>query len=167
MRTTQSHLHLASQLDSTAYPCRLSLSRKRPPAEFARNLETIVDKLLAARIVVILSTVPPHHAAERACQAYNQAIRALARRKRIPLIDYYAEILARRPGRSWDGTLLNKGDVHPTASSGGYGSSGDPYTPGGNPATHTTGEACRNSGYLLRSWLTVQKLKEVKKALGI
>lgn len=143
------------------------LSGKRPPAEFARNIEAIVDKLLAARIVVIISTLPPHFRAERPCQAYNAAIRALARRKRLPLIDYYAEILARRPGRDWNGTLLNKDDVHPTASRGGYSSAGDPYASGGNPATHTTGEACRNSGYLLRSWLTIQKLKEVKKALGI
>ena len=30
------------------------------------------------------------------------------------------------------------------------------------PAGHTTGDASLNSGYLLRSWLTVQKLKQVK-----
>src|SRR5262249_32001409 len=72
------------------------------------------------------------------------------------------EILARRPGTSWQNTLISSDGIHPTASGAGYSPSSDPYTPGGDPATQTTGDACLNDGYLLRSWLTIQKLGEVK-----
>jgi hypothetical protein len=92
---------------------------------------------------------------------YNPGIRALAQSKQIPLIDYEAEILARRP-TDWNGTLMGQDNVHPTATQGGYTSRADPYDPGGDATTHTTGEAADNSGYLLRTWLSIQKLKEVK-----
>jgi hypothetical protein len=38
----------------------------------------------------------------------------------------------------------------------------NPYLPGGDPATQTTGDALLNVGYLLRTWLTVEKLTEVR-----
>lgn len=137
-------------------------SAGRPAAAYAADFAALVDALEARNIVPILSTLPPHYNAESLVLAYNAAIASLAQTRGLPLIDFHAEILARRPGTSWNGTLLNLDDVHPTASGAGYSSSSDPYTPGGNPASHTTGDACLNAGYLLRSWLAVQKLKEVK-----
>ncbi|MGH2688860.1 MAG: SGNH/GDSL hydrolase family protein, partial [Actinomycetota bacterium] len=130
----------------------------------ATNVTSIVDALEAQNVVVVLSTIPPHFDAAKNANvvAYNDRLRTLAQTRGLPLIDYYAEILARRPGTSWNGTLLGLDDLHPSASGGGYSSSSDPYVPGGDSATHATGDACLNVGYLLRSWLTIQKLKEVK-----
>ncbi len=68
----------------------------------------------------------------------------------MPLIDYEAEILARRP-KDWNGTLLGKNDVHPTAEHGKI-----------NAASAPTEENLRSSGYLLRGWLSVRKIAEVK-----
>ncbi len=132
----------------------------RSTAAFQTDLTSIVDALEARNIVVILSTIPPRTGPDAA--PYNTVIRSLAQSRGLPLIDYHAEILARRPGTSWQGTLISSDGVHPSASDATYNSSSDPYAAGGNAATHTTGAACDNIGYLLRSWLTVQKLKEVK-----
>ena len=68
--------------------------------------------------VCILSTIPPHPAQLELAKTYNEALRKIAKEKSIPLIDYEKEILKRRPD-DWNGTLLQKNDVHPTASQGG------------------------------------------------
>jgi hypothetical protein len=127
-------------------------------------LSTIVDKLEAQHVVTILSTVPPRNDAfsNDLNVQFNAGIRNLARTRSLPLIDYYQEILLRRPGTTWFGTLISSDGVHPTGSGAGFSPGSNPYTPGGDPATHRTGDAPSNVGYLLRSWLTIQKLKEVK-----
>jgi hypothetical protein len=133
------------------------------PANLAA-LSSIVDKLEAQHIVAILSTIPPRNDgySNDLNVQFNAAVRDLARARSLPLIDFYQEILLRRPGTTWFGTLISSDGVHPTGSGGGFSSSSNPYAPGGDPGTHTTGEAASNVGYLLRSWLTIQKLKEVK-----
>ncbi|HYE04042.1 MAG TPA: SGNH/GDSL hydrolase family protein [Planctomycetota bacterium] len=129
-----------------------------------QQLGAIVDAFTARRIVVVLSTIPPHHANDALAAQVSDAIGALAKEKKLALIDYRAEILARRPA-DWNGTLMNPGDVHPTAGVGGFNAASDPYADGGDAASHRTGAAASSSGYLLRSWLTIQKLKEVRAAL--
>jgi hypothetical protein len=84
---------------------------------------------------------------------YNEELRSLARSRRLPLIDYEREILERRPD-DWDGTLLGKGDVHPTAGRGGA-----------TPTSAPTAENLRDSGYLLRGWLSVRKIAEVRRTV--
>jgi hypothetical protein len=128
-------------------------SGSRTAAAVAADLDTIANRLLANNTIVILSTIPPRRGKDATIVAYNDAIRALAQTKRLPLIDFYAEILRRRPGNSWDGTLIQSDGVHPTASSATYSSSSSPYLNNGEPL----GEV----GYLLRGWLSVQKIKEV------
>ncbi len=135
----------------------------RPAGDFLADLSAIIDALEARSIVAILSTIPPHPQARALAASYNTGIRALARSRALPLIDLEAEILERRPGESWNGTLLVTNDVHLSGAAGAFNSASDPYTPGGNPVTHSTGDACASVGYLLRCWLTVQKLKEVKR----
>lgn len=131
---------------------------------FISDLTAIVDKLEARHIVVVLSTIPPMTSSGSSLvDPYNTAIRNFAQTRGLPLIDFYAEILARKPGSTWQNTLISGDGVHPSASGGAsYGAASDPYADGGNSSTHTTGPACSEVGYLLRSWLTVQKLKEVK-----
>lgn len=132
------------------------LGAGRATSAFIADLTTIIDALELKKIAVVLSTIPPRVSAD--ATAYNAAIRSLAQSKSLPLIDLYAEILARRPGVTWQNTLIQGDGIHPSS----VNSAADPYTPGGNAATHTTGDNCLSDGYLLRSWLTMQKLKEVK-----
>ena len=77
-------------------------------------------------------------------------------------IDYSKEIHLRRPNGTWENTLIGNDGMHPSGGVNGFGPDSDPYTPGGNPVTHTTGDAALNSGYLLRTWLSVQKMQEIK-----
>lgn len=128
-------------------------SGNRQTSAMIADLETIIDKLLANKIIVALSTLPPKRVDMTDVQNYNTAIRNLAQTKQLPLIDFYEEVMRRRPGDTWDGTLISGDGVHPTASSGGYLASSDPYA--GN------GAALSWSGYLLRCWLSVQKIQEI------
>ena len=127
------------------------------------DLTMLIDKLEAAHILPILSTVPPRHDAfsDQLNVEFNAAVTRLAQERSLPLIDFYQEILLRRPGTTWLNTLISNDGVHPTATGAGFTLDSNPYVPGGDAATHTTGDALLNVGYLLRSWLTVQKLKEV------
>jgi hypothetical protein len=110
---------------------------------------------------VVLSTIPPHSSNNTLAQQYNTQIRSYASSHGLPLIDFYAEILARQPV-NYASTLMVAGDVHPSGDRAGYTVGSDPYANGGDPATHKTGAAAAEVGYLLRSWLSAQKLKEVR-----
>lgn len=140
------------------------ISGGRPATDFAADLSVIVDALEAHNIVVVLSTIPPVYddADGSGVAAYNDEIEQLAQTAGLPLIDFHGEILARQPDGAWNGTLLGMDNVHPSASDGQFNASADPYEPGGVAAEHCTGDAPLGVGYLLRSWLTVQKLKEVR-----
>ncbi len=128
-------------------------SAGRPAAQYKANMVQIVDALLANGTIPILSTIPPHPAKEDLAKSYNAAIQEICREKKIPMLDYGGEILKRRPG-DWNGTLLGKNDVHPTAAQGGAQAGSEP-----------TEENLKNSGYLLRGWLSVKKIAEVRQAV--
>jgi acyl-CoA thioesterase-1 len=128
-------------------------SAGRPLDAYRRDMETILDAMLSRGIVPIVSTIPPHVHREALARSYNQALRDLTRKRQLPLIDFEREILARRPS-DWNGTLLAHDDVHPTAGIDGV-----------TPTSAPTAENLKNSGYLLRGWLTVRKVGEVKRAV--
>ncbi|HUW82471.1 MAG TPA: GDSL-type esterase/lipase family protein [Phycisphaerae bacterium] len=129
-------------------------SGNRPISEVETNLEAIADKLLANNIIPILIALPPKRSDMTDVNNYNAAIYSLAERRKWPLIDFCEEVLRRRPGTTWDGTLISGDGVHPSASYDGFTPTSNPYA--------NNGEALSNSGYLLYCWLTVQKIKEVK-----
>ena len=128
-------------------------SAGRDVAAYRADMEKAVDLMLGRGVVVILSTIPPHPGREALARSYNEELRSLARARKLPLIDYEREILKRRPD-DWDGTLLGKGDVHPTADRAGV-----------TPTSTPTAENLRESGYLLRGWLSVRKIAEVRRAV--
>ena len=128
-------------------------SAGRAVEAYRRDVEAALDLMTSRGVVPILSTIPPHVRREALARSYNDALRDIARARRLPLIDFEMEILTRRP-RDWDGTLLEKDDVHPTAARAGA-----------DPASAPTAENLRNSGYLLRGWLSVKKVAEVKRAV--
>ncbi len=124
--------------------------RGRPVAEFRRDFERCVDLTLASGVVCVVSTIPPQPTLAR---EYSAAIRSVARSRSLPLIDFEREILRRRPD-DWNGTLMGANDVHPTVSRDGV-----------SPTSEPTPQNLRQSGYLLRGWLTVRKMTEVRKTV--
>ena len=126
-------------------------SSNRKVDAFISDMTKAVDLILGRKTICILSTIPPHPKRMKLAASYNKALRTLAKKRGLPLIDFEAEILKRR-ANDWNGTLLGKGDVHPTSKSGGTSAADAP-----------TSQNLRNSGYLLRCWLSVRKITEVKK----
>lgn len=124
---------------------------KRPVKEFKENMAKAVDQILENGTICILSTYAPYHARLELSKEHNEALREIAKEKGLPLIDLEKEILQRRPN-DWNGTLQRKNNIHLTASEAG-----------GSPGAAPTAENLGMSGYLLRSWLSVQKVAEVKR----
>ena len=128
-------------------------SAGRAVADYKADMEKAVDLMLGEGTVCILSTIPPHPGKPDLAKSYNDELRKLAKSRGLPLIDFEREILTRRQD-DWNGTLLGKNDVHPTAEQGGATAHSAP-----------TADNLRNSGYLLRGWLSVEKIAEVKKTV--
>jgi len=138
------------------------VSQSRATASLIADLQTLIAKLEAENIVVVLCTVAPRtDTAPRtlATEELNDAIRLLAQQQDLALLDIEAEHLLRDPAST---NLLSADGVHPIANNGGVTPGSDPYAPDGDPVTHTTGGNAEQSGYLLHSWLRVQKIKELQ-----
>ena len=134
--------------------------------EYKKKTQEIVQKCLDNGTVVILSTIPPRHGLAEKAALYADAVRKIARRMKVPLVDYHSEILKRRPA-DWDGamdkfsqykgydvpTLLSRDGVHPS-----------------NPKDYCddySEEGLKCCGYSLRNYLVLMKYAEVLKTLGI
>jgi hypothetical protein len=83
-------------------------------ADISGRLRTMAGKLEARGIMVVLSTIPPRRGNAPVAEL-NTAITMLARTLMLPLIDFHAEILRRRPGTTWDNTLISADGIHPSA----------------------------------------------------
>jgi lysophospholipase L1-like esterase len=128
--------------------------------EYREKTREVVRKCLDRGTVVILSTIPPRHGFEEKGKAFAEAVRAIARELKVPLIDFQAEVLKRRPD-DWDGaaekfkefkdydvpTLISRDGVHPSYPK----KWADDYSEDG----------LRNSGYGLRSWLVLMAYARV------
>ena len=129
-------------------------------AEYDQKTREVVQKCLDNGTILILSTIPPKHGQAEKAAAFADAVRKIAREMKVPLTDYHAEILNRRPD-DWDGatdqfrqyqgydvpTLISRDGVHPS-----------------NPQKYVndySAEALRNSGFGLRSYLALMKYAEV------
>jgi len=121
------------------------ISGGKVPAGYRKGVETIVEKCLAAHCIPILNTIPPRRGRRQAVEEANRIIREIAKDKKVPLVDYYREILRLRPGDSWQGTIIGEDGVHPTA---------------GKTNVYTT-ENMKQSGYALRNWLNFLALRQV------
>jgi lysophospholipase L1-like esterase len=121
----------------------------RKPEDVARDMATILDALLANGTIPVLQLVAPRAdaAKDALTRQYNAEYLRLARERKLPIIDLYGEFVTRAPDGAWKTQLLNKDGVHFTTDR-----AGGPPSP----------ENLANCGYLLRGWLAVQKLAEVK-----
>jgi hypothetical protein len=104
---------------------------------YRNGLEAIVTKCLDANCIPILNTIPPKRGRLDTVNAINAVVHEIAKKHGVPLVDYFAEVMKRRPGSSWDGTLISKDGVHPS----------------GGKSQDYSEDNLRNSGYALRNWL--------------
>ena len=128
--------------------------------EYEAKTRQVVERCLDNGTIVILSTIPPKHGQAEKAAVFADAIRKVAADLKVPLTDYHAEILKRRP-EDWDGamekfsgyqgydvpTLISRDGVHPS-----------------NPQQYSNDystEGLRNNGFVLRSYLTLMKYAEV------
>jgi hypothetical protein len=128
--------------------------------EYRAQLKSLVQKCLDNGTIVILSTIPPRSGFVEKSAAFAEAARQVATELKVPLVDYHAEILKRRPD-DWDGssekfkgyegydvpTLISRDGVHPS-----------------HPAKYRddySEEALRCNGYSLRNYLVLLKYAEV------
>lgn len=123
-------------------------SAKLQPPAVAKNMETILDTCIANGTVPVLQLLAPmaNDSKHELVKQYNKLYVELAKKKKIPIIDLYGEFLSRAPNGAWKKNLLSDG-IHFT------------HKLAGGPPTKENLAKC---GYLLRCWLAVQKLKEVK-----
>jgi lysophospholipase L1-like esterase len=131
-----------------------------PLKEFEEKTAGVVQRCLDNGTVAILTTLPPASGRLEQSKEFAEAVRRVAKVKKVPLIDYQAEILKRRPN-DWDGTLPEFKDIKdvyevPTLISR------DGVHPS-NPKAHRdfSEESLNKNGFLLRNYLTLLTYAEV------
>jgi lysophospholipase L1-like esterase len=128
--------------------------------KYEAQARELVRKCLANGTVVILSTIPPRDRFEAKSSQFADAIRKLARELKVPLTDFHADILKRRPA-DWDGALDKFAEYEgydvPTliARDGVHPSNPKQYSAAYSP------EALNSSGFSLRNYLALVKYAEV------
>ena len=128
--------------------------------DYEATLADVVKRCLDNGTVVILSTIPPRHRFERKAAEFAKAARRVAKEFQIPLTDFHAEILRRRP-HDWNGaldkfrqyqgynvlTLIARDGVHPS-----------------NPTQYQgdySEDALVTNGFSLRNRMVLHKYAEV------
>ncbi|NQT93058.1 MAG: SGNH/GDSL hydrolase family protein [Lentisphaerae bacterium] len=115
------------------------------PASYRSSVRGIVVKCLEAACIPVLNTIPPMRGSVRAAEEANRIVREIAVEMKVPLVDYHVEILKRRPGTSWDGTLVSPDGVHPS----------------GGKVIDYSEENLKESGYALRTWLNFLMFRQI------
>jgi hypothetical protein len=132
--------------------------------EYKTKLGAVVDRCLANGTVALLSTIPPRSGFAEKASKFAEAAREIARARGLPLVDFHAEVLKRRPA-DWDGamekfkewqgydvpTLIARDGVHPSHPKKYQ----DDYSD----------EALKSCGYSLRNYLVLMKYSEVIRAV--
>jgi hypothetical protein len=129
--------------------------------QYRQKTAGVVDRCLKNGTVVILSTIPPRAGMLDKSKKFAEAVREIAREKKVPLVDYFDAVLRRRPD-DWDGslakfkkspgdeyqvpTLISRDGVHPS-----YPSRYRDYSEA----------SLRKSGYALRNYATLMVYADV------
>jgi lysophospholipase L1-like esterase len=127
---------------------------------YERSLERVVRRCLDNGTVVIVSTIPPRAGFEAKSADFAAAARRVATQLHVPLTDYHAEILRRRPD-DWNGaidkfreyegydvpTLIARDGVHPSYPVRYHGD--------------YSAESLASNGYALRNWLVLRAYAEM------
>jgi parallel beta-helix repeat protein len=122
------------------------ISGGKVPATYRAELTEVLQKCLKAHCIPIVNTIPPRRERNEAVEEINAIIREVAKENKVPLVDFHAEILRLRPGKSWDGTIISKDGVHPS----------------GGKSNEYTEDNMKNCGYALRNWLNFLALRQLQ-----
>jgi GDSL-like Lipase/Acylhydrolase family len=126
-----------------------------PLTDYVRQTQAVVRACLENGTTVILSTIPPRSRLLAESRRLSEQLRRIAREEGVPLVDYFGEILKRRPD-DWDGslpkfksipgddyqvpTLISRDGVHPSFP---------------KQFADYSETSLRNNGYHLRDYLTL------------
>jgi lysophospholipase L1-like esterase len=130
--------------------------------EYDRRTRAVVEKCLKNGTVVILTTIPPRAGQEKKAAEFAEVQRKVAADRKLPLIDYHAEILKLRPD-DWNGALAK---FKEDGAKDGYQVptlvAGDGVHPS-NPAKFQdySAESLKKNGYLLRTAMTLNTYADV------
>jgi lysophospholipase L1-like esterase len=135
--------------------------------EYESKMKAVVERCLKNGTIVILTTIPPRSGHADRAREFAESVRKLARELNVPLIDYQAEVLKRRPD-DWDGSLARFKDEAKDAYQVSTLIAGDGVHPS-NPTKYNdySEESLNHNGYALRSYMTLMKYAEVLKAVGL
>ena len=125
-------------------------SSGRKPEDVVKDMTTIVETVIKNGTIPVVQMVAPmkNDTKHENVKKYNELYLKMAKEKKIPIVDLYGEFLKRAPDGKWKTQLLSGDGIHFT------------HKLSGGPPTE---ENLANCGYLLRCWLSVQKIKEIKK----
>ena len=118
-----------------------------PAEQTAAQVEKIISALIANGTIPVLSTIPP--CTKFDAEVYNLALRAVAKKHQIPMIDLYADMM-QLAGEQWKEQLLSGDGIHLSHKLSGAA---------------PNKENLARCGYLLRCYLAVKKLQEIRSAV--
>ena len=129
--------------------------------EYEQKTAEVVECCLNNGTVTILTTPPPRSGLLEKSKQFAEAVRRVAKSKNVPLIDYHAEILKRRPD-DWNGALPQFKDVKGSEYEVPTLIARDGVHPS-NPRAHQdySAESLRCNGYALRNYLTLREYAAV------
>lgn len=132
--------------------------------EYEVRTRNLLEKCLKNGTVVILTTIPPRGGGdkEKKSKEFAEVQRKIATELKVPVIDYQAEILKRRP-EDWNGALPQfKAEAARDTYSVPTLLSGDGTHPSNPPKFQDYSEDSLNkNGYQLRTVLTLNMYAEV------
>jgi hypothetical protein len=130
--------------------------------EYKQKMGEVVRRCLKNGTAVILSTIPPRSGMLKESRMYAEAAAAVARAEQVPLVDYFGEVLRRRPD-DWDGSLKKFGDMPGDEYQVSTLIARDGVHPS-NPRSYAgnfSDEALSKNGYGLRSYLVLMEYSHV------
>jgi hypothetical protein len=130
--------------------------------EYEQKMRAVVKRCLDNGTVVILSTIPPRSGRLDQSRAFAEVVRKISAEMKVPVVDYFAECLKRRPD-DWDGTMPRFKDAGPDVYQVPTLISGDGVHPS-NPkkfAGDYSEEGLKSSGFVLRNYLTLRAYADV------
>jgi len=129
--------------------------------EYEQKTREVVERCLKNGSVVILNTMPPKSGMLEKSRVFAEAVRKISLEKKAPLIEYFGEILRRRPD-DWDGSLPKFRDTPGDEYQAPTLICRDGVHPSNPMAFQDYSEnSLRSNGYALRSYLTLLAYADV------
>lgn len=129
--------------------------------EYDLRMRAVIERCLKNGTVVILTTIPPRSGAVEKSKKFAEVQRQIAADLKLPLVDYQAEVLKRRP-EDWDGSLAKFKEFAKDAYQVPTLIAADGVHPS-NPQklSDYSEESLKSNGFQLRNVLTVKAYAEV------